>query len=298
MKKYFVISDIHSFYTPMIEALSELGFEKDNLNHILIVLGDLFDRGDETIELYKYFLSFDRKRLILIKGNHELLFIELLKKIFPDRYDFTNGTVKTFCQIANFELLKIGEASNKYTETILNNPFYLYGVGKSPFEIWKEIINLVKQSEITKFIKRKTIWKNYFELGKYIFVHSFIPTKINNEFKENNLILDNRKLYEFDSNWRESKFWDQAMWGCPFEQYKIGLFKSEEDKGKILVCGHWHTSDFFKFLDANCSFEHKCGPIYLSPHLIGIDGGVIWSKETGYVHQQNVLVIEEDKIGV
>ena len=71
-----------------------------------------------------------------------------------------------------------------------------------------------------------------------------------------------------------------------------------ERKGKILVCGHWHTSDFFKFLDANCSFEHKCGPIYLSPHLIGIDGGVIWSKETGYVHQQNVLVIEEDKIGV
>ena len=28
--KLFVISDIHSFYTPMIEALTTAGFDKDN----------------------------------------------------------------------------------------------------------------------------------------------------------------------------------------------------------------------------------------------------------------------------
>ena len=40
-KKYFVTSDLHSYYTEFIEALNKHQFDINNHNHILIVCGDL-----------------------------------------------------------------------------------------------------------------------------------------------------------------------------------------------------------------------------------------------------------------
>lgn len=36
MPKFFVISDVHSFYTPMKEALDAAGFDPDDEDHWLI----------------------------------------------------------------------------------------------------------------------------------------------------------------------------------------------------------------------------------------------------------------------
>ena len=100
--KYFIVSDIHSFYTELKRALDKAGFNKRNKDHTLIVCGDVFDRGSETVELYKFLISIPKKRCILIKGNHELLYEELLEKSFPESHDFSNHTVDTFCQIAGY----------------------------------------------------------------------------------------------------------------------------------------------------------------------------------------------------
>ena len=72
-------------------------------------------------------------------------------------------------------------------------------------------------------------------------------------------------------------------------------FKEEEKKGKILVCGHWHTSDFYnkllyphekeKWLDVR-----NDNPIFKSelfPGLIGIDACTALTKKV------NILVISE-----
>ena len=48
MKKYFVCSDIHGFYKEWMSSLDEVGFDINNNEHILIVLGDIFDRGRES----------------------------------------------------------------------------------------------------------------------------------------------------------------------------------------------------------------------------------------------------------
>ena len=93
--KYFAISDLHSFATEVKAVLRQAGFNKKNKNHTLIVCGDVFDRGDESLELYKYLRSIPKKRCILIKGNHETLYFELLNKNWPHYYDVTNGTLKT-----------------------------------------------------------------------------------------------------------------------------------------------------------------------------------------------------------
>ena len=50
--KYFVVSDVHSFYDAMMNALNKQGFDPENKEHKLIACGDLFDRGDDTVKVY------------------------------------------------------------------------------------------------------------------------------------------------------------------------------------------------------------------------------------------------------
>ena len=70
--KFFVCSDIHSAYTPWMKALNEAGFDENNDNHKIIVCGDLFDRMDETKEVYEFALDMINKdKLIYVSGNHE-----------------------------------------------------------------------------------------------------------------------------------------------------------------------------------------------------------------------------------
>jgi len=66
MKKYFVASDIHSFYTPFIKKLNKASFDLNNEEHILIICGNLFDRGSESLKLYEFIKSLPKERRILI----------------------------------------------------------------------------------------------------------------------------------------------------------------------------------------------------------------------------------------
>ena len=52
MKKYFIMTDIHSFYSIMLNTLNTNGFNVNDNEHYLIVCGDLFDRGDESKQLF------------------------------------------------------------------------------------------------------------------------------------------------------------------------------------------------------------------------------------------------------
>ena len=49
--RYYVVSDVHSFYDELISALTEKGFFEDNEPHKLIVCVDLFDRGSQSKQL-------------------------------------------------------------------------------------------------------------------------------------------------------------------------------------------------------------------------------------------------------
>ena len=214
--KYFVVSDIHSFLLELKNALKIAGFDKKNKNHTLIVCGDVFDRGSETVELYRYLISIPKNRLILVKGNHEDLYLELLKKRFPDQYDFSNHTVDTFCQIAG------------YSPEILSSSYWYKLDETEPYEriqqAWQEIRQLVAESPITAWIKSEQ-WKNYFELDKYIFVHSFIPLR--NVDGLPSYYVYNRR-FEYFKDWRETSTdleWYDSRWGCPYQLWLVGYFK-------------------------------------------------------------------------
>lgn len=271
---YYCVSDIHSFYDELIEALNTAEYDKNNSEHTLIVLGDIFDRGPKSKEVYKFLKGIPSERCVLIKGNHEQMFLQLLEKEYPDNYDYTNKLVSTFCQVAGFS-----EKPLKYGRMLE------LSTAKSIKEYWAQIRQAVKESGIAEWLQ-SDVWFNYFELGRFIFVHSFIPLR------------DDRtdELVNYNPDWRTDAYqyeWSDSRWGCPWQHYLEGHFSEEENKGKTLVCGHWHVSDFHQHIG------HSLNPhntdIFYSKGIIGLDAGV-WCDDNGkYVHSCNVLVIEDGK---
>ena len=273
---WYVVSDIHSFATELKLALKSAGFDRNDPTKGLIVLGDIFDRGNETIEVYKYLSTLPKYRCILIRGNHEHLFAALLKKSCFESHDLSNHTVDTFCHIAHRDIndLHCGDVS------------------------WKEITDFVKSSKIWAWLNSKQ-WVNYFELGPYIFTHSFIPVRIQEKYKQALSIYSpydlSGKAFEYREDWRNATNyeWEDATWGDPVDYYKAGLFEEESKKGKILVVGHWHVSDFWKRIANIKSYDQPITDIYYSQDFIGLDCGIFREPAGGYYHPQNVLVIDD-----
>ena len=52
--KYFAISDTHAHHTEAVKALEEAGWDENNKNHKLIVVGDITDRGSEALTHIKW----------------------------------------------------------------------------------------------------------------------------------------------------------------------------------------------------------------------------------------------------
>ena len=288
MKTYFVCSDIHGYFNEWMLSLKEAGFDLTNSNHILIVLGDIFDRGGQPKEIYQFLKSFPEKRLILIRGNHEYLLLDLVKRGYPLEHDEHNGTYQTL-----IDLYKDPYETQK--EFLLNNRdkyenSELYAVS---FQIYQQAVKDLYTNdtikEIVRWIKSKK-WKNYYELGPYIFVHAFIPLKD----RINPYLDNNGNYYDLWRDEKDKQLWEDATWGCPYKLYLHGCFDPELKKGKILVCGHWHTSSFYNELlykhDKTKQLDvKKENPIFKSelfPGLIGLDTCTALTKKV------NVLVIQ------
>lgn len=153
MSKYFVASDIHSFFNIFYTELLDKGFEIDNPEHKLVVCGDLFDRGDQTVELFEFIKGLrGQDRLIYVRGNHESLLFDCMREIMcgriPSSHHIHNGTIKTICQFC-------GE-----NEWIIYDP------------TWRKKICDVMQP-VLDFIDENCV--DYAEIGDYVFVHGWIP---------------------------------------------------------------------------------------------------------------------------
>ena len=146
--KFFIVSDVHSFYTPMIEALDAAGFEKDNPNHWFISCGDNFDRGNESEQMRQFLLELPQKTLI--KGNHEDLIQECYERGYPKFHDASNGTMGTIIELGHGD--------------------------KNSFDLSCEVTKVKLQPLLNQMV-------NYFETKNYVFVHSFIPYWIDTNWR-------------------------------------------------------------------------------------------------------------------
>lgn len=259
MPKFFITSDIHSYYTPLKKALDEKGFDPNNEDHWLVVCGDCFDRGNESVEVLHFLMQLERK--VLIKGNHDLLLKNLCERGFPYGHDKSNGTVRT---VQNF--------------------------GGSPL-----LSDFEKSCQITwdKTAAYRELLINYFETEKYIFVHSWIPTITHYNKGASKPWHQVGKYYEYNEDWRNASEseWEEAMWGNPFWKAQDGMNKT----GKTIVFGHWHCS-LGHLIDSDGELSEfgddaKWDPyINQQQNIIGVDRCVAHTNEL------NVLVLEDNFI--
>lgn len=235
MPKFFVTSDVHSYYTALKKALDEAGFDSNNKDHWLVVCGDVFDRGNESKEVLHLLMSLERK--ILVKGNHDILLEELCMREFPYSHDHSNGTVKTVQDISGMSCDKT------FNECCCDT--------------WK------------RTARYRELLVNYFETQNYIFVHSWIPTrKVSVPHPADKWVPLTKN--EWMEDWRNANDveWENAMWGNPFSMAEQGLNKT----GKTIVFGHWHCSAGHKMLGA-CADEFNNAiwePCYFK-NTIGVD---------------------------
>lgn len=185
MPKFFVTSDIHSFYDELITALNNAGFDENNEDHYLVVCGDCWDRGPDSTKVWRYLKDLPRK--VLVRGNHEQLLLNCCERGYPMQHDISNGTAKTIFHLG-------------------------YG---DEFEDWCKY-TLVK---VRPLIDRMV---NYFETKNYIFVHSWIPV-INKDGLPAHYTYGRK--FEFNPDWRNAsqEDWDAATWGNPFAMADRGL---------------------------------------------------------------------------
>ena len=200
MPKLFCVSDIHGFYDELIAALDAAGFDENNEEHFIVVCGDTTDRGKKPQEVISYLMSLPRK--VLVKGNHESLIMDCLKRGFPYGYDYSNGTFQTVLDLAP-NVTELADACS------------------------------VAYEKIKPFVD-KTV--DYFETKNYIFVHAFVPLKNLDGLPM--YYVKNRK-FAIDPDWRNAhaSAWEDARWSNPFELAEQGFLPD-----KTLVFGHWHTS--------------------------------------------------------
>lgn len=211
-----------------------------SVNHKLIMLGDLFDRGHEAKQLQQFILEqMEQDKIILIRGNHEDLFVELVTTDagMPYSYHKSNGTYDTALQLTGFDPVMASIRHYDFADAAKDTPFY------------KEIIQAML---------------DYFETEHYVFTHGWIPSIPNRD-----------KSYSYISSWREAdrEQWNQARWFNGMDAAQTA------DENKTIVCGHWHTSyGHSKYEHKGTEFgEDADFSPYYGPGIIAIDACTAFS---------------------
>lgn len=241
MPKFFVMSDIHSFYDEMMTALNDAGYNVANEDHYIVVCGDLFDRGPKPVEVFNFFMN--TPRCILVRGNHEDLFEDCCHREIALSHDYSNGTFDTITQFGS-----IGTSIKNMT----------------PQKVFRNALEYVKPL-FSKLV-------DYFETKKYVFVHGWIPVSDAPSI----YVKDEYPRY-FHENWREmgDKAWSVARWENGMELAEHGMAEPH----KLTVCGHWHTSWAHSYFENDGPEWGPAANFYpyWSDGVIGIDACTAYS---------------------
>lgn len=226
--KYYVVSDVHGFYSILKDTLEEKGFFEDEGPKKLVICGDAFDRGMEAIKMKKFLVELLKKdELIYIKGNHEYLYVDLVDNLDDYIWDCmtkrshhaSNGTFSTAMQLARIDK-KFGKYA--YFDDLVDN---LHNIKRS-----------LKLDGLYKTLIPAAV--NYYETPNYIFVHGWIPYNADPNFKAYHL---RHKYYSYKPDWRNAtdEEWEDATWCNGME---MAMDYDIKEHGKTIVCGHFHSS--------------------------------------------------------
>ena len=264
-KKIFAVSDIHGNYMALEKSLIEAGYNEDDENNMLIVCGDMFDRGCENLEIYKQLKRLsDEGKAIVIRGNHDAMLIDYLngKNVSPFNYVY-NGTNETLADFLHetrpFESWSL---LNDRTPTLENFNEWITGAVKDINEEYPELLPWLENLPY------------YYETEKYIFTHGAIDTDAKDWHVP--------KIKRYSKEGWEALMWDDGNF--------FGKYIGNTDK--TIVIGHFSTRHLRKMYDINDVEDRDMdGILYRhDKKIIALDACTILT------HKVNVLVVEDEII--
>ena len=259
--KYYVVADVHGFYSELKVALKEKGFFDEKEPHKLIVCGDLFDRGTEATEMQDFIVDLIKKdEVILVRGNHEDLALEFVENIkrwlnpqIFSQHHWRNGTVETLLNLTGYDVNYACCDRVRFAQKVKLTPYF------------NEIIPSMV---------------NYFETEKYIFVHGWIPCATIGEEKR-------PSAYMYTNDWRNAtqEDWETARWYNGMEAARQGVI----EPNKTIVCGHFYCSYGHSKINGVGSERGEDANFspYYNKGIIAIDAHTALSKKV------NCIIIED-----
>jgi len=142
MKEYYIVSDLHSRLDLLTKALDSSGFLLENDNHILLIAGDILDRGLEGDILIRFLEKLiDKGRLLMCLGNHDTFLLDIIndistvKKVVWNIH--RNGFATTLQLVCDDEITEelvtqefLTEVSNRFNEKY---PIFIEWLKKQPY---------------------------------------------------------------------------------------------------------------------------------------------------------------------
>lgn len=197
-QRLLVVSDIHGHLDHLIQLLKKMEYDG---NDILIIVGDLIDKGPESLRTVQYVMDLCRQHPVYVSmGNVD---IDRAQRVFDDSpeagerfaeylHEMEKRWKSSICQ----EML--GDMGINISQvTAENAPEYMYQIRKQFRE------------ELDFLMSRPTI----LTAGHYLFVHGGVPADDLN-------VLEGTEAYPYLKN---DAFWEQ---GVCFDKYTV-------------VTGHW-----------------------------------------------------------
>lgn len=260
-KKIFFCSDIHGEFQILRNTLDEVGFDEENPNHLLVVLGDINDRGREFLNLYKYLkILCDDGKAIVTSGNHHSFLVDFLEGKNPSycyfnyRYNGLNETIADLWHRTNpFESWLFLNGDKFNNDDLADSVF-----GMFQKECAKDI-----NEEYPDLLPWLKSMPKYFESKNYIGAHA-------------SLDLNAEDWRNPDRDWYDLEF-DDGSFIC----YK-------NNTGKTVVVGHFDTGSLRSMWQIDSKDKDDHSILKTSDNEVFIDGCVPLTKIV------NIFVAEDE----
>ena len=123
--RILAVSDIHGEHSKFLKLLKKA--EYDPKQDLLIVCGDMIDRGTENLDMIKICIDLQKNGAIILKGNHEQFAQECIRDMLLERPSEAlqlwvnhNGGRNTYDELLNLSKTKLKDILNFFS----NLPFY------------------------------------------------------------------------------------------------------------------------------------------------------------------------------
>lgn len=223
----YVMSDLHGCYDEFLEMLELINFSKDDN---MVILGDIIDRGPDSVKLIQDLMS--RTNIKLIMGNHDWFMHRVLSTL---PVDITFGNLTRYM--------------DKKTEYYYMN--WMYNKGESTFIKYLNL-SLDERTDVLKFLSNLPYYCELIvENQKYILIHS-VPDRFSKEKSMEDYTLFDLIFTRIDNDKWDDNFYDDKIL---IVGHTPTFFIDELYEGKIL------KKEKIINIDCGCAYRREGGKL-------------------------------------